>query len=984
MRSIIQKPEYPINQMRRLPAIVKSPSDSLTYRAIKLPNDLDCILVQDPEAKLSAAVMNVGSGSFNDPKSHQGIAHFLEHMLFMGSEKYPVSDKYREFINNNGGSCNAYTDVTSTVFYHSVKSNALVESLDIFAQFFVAPLMQEEFVNKELNAVHSEHLKNLNSDIWRESQLFRHLAKPETVFHGFGTGNLSTLKKPDIYDQLKEYHKRYYSANIMKLVIYGNESLDALEKHVEAIFSPITNNNVHNFNYIKDGYPYDNSNLNKVLKMKSIKKEKKLKLVWFLDSMLVNFRMNPLRVFSHLIGHESEGSILSVLLKHKLAYELSCGPWNISDYFTQFQISITLTDEGFENIDKVVEIVGGYLNMLRREGIQQWVFDELKTISDLQFNYGSKGDSLSASITMAENMGVFPVQYAKSVGYLLEEYRPDLYNSILDKLVPSNMIMFLSSDTLTDLPAREPVYGTEYSFDDLPKNLYIALSGSELNSEDSKNLHLPPKNYFLPKEFSLKNKIETATKYPVKIQSSPEGDLFYKLDDKFNLPKINIEYLFYLHVPSMQKDPQIYICFDIWKKMLLNYLRDYIYLAEMAKIEINIVPVYKGLKVEVRGFNDCISMFLEELAHRITTFTKLIDDPNQQDYLKAEFDMALYSKHNELDRILKRPLFNQVLSARSWMLMTHVFSLISLQTEVSKIAFSKYTDFHKHCFESFHYDAIITGNYTKAETLDLNNRFIGALKHPNFSPLPGYNFNENRVVHFESQRTYVIIEKVLVDGEKNDCVLVNYQYRQDPEDRHIFALLASYIETPFFEDLRTNQQLGYVVFSMTDCKKGVWNFQFLVQSDKITSQECSGKIYEFVEKHRTLIRNMEDEVFEGFKNALVNKYLQPFNNLTEETNYYYDRILQYTYDFEMMSRAPEVIKKITKQDVIDLYEKLFYEEKRILEIHYVNPGSYEKNKEILKYRKLFHGDKIVEVPNSKHLHKKLALYPDIYSKLFVI
>lgn len=967
--------------MKRLSPVVKSPNDPLTYRAISLPNGLECLLIYDPEAKLSATVMNVGSGSFNDPKSHMGLAHFLEHMLFMGSEKYPVSDKYREFVNNNGGSCNAYTDVSSTVFYHNIKNNAFVESLDIFAQFFIAPLMQEDYVNKELNAVNSEHLKNLNSDIWRESQVFRHLAKPETVFHGFGTGDLATLKKPDIYSQLKEYHDRYYSANMMKLVVYGNENLDVLESHVETIFTPIVNKQVPAFDYLKDGYPYDESNLNRLLKMKTIKKEKKLKLIWFFESMQSHFRSNPTRLFSHLIGHESEGSILSLLLKKKLAYELSCGPWNIGDYFTEFQVSVTLTDEGFARIEEVLEVIGAYINMLRSEGIQRWIFDELKVISTFQFNYGSKGDPLSASIALAENMGVFPIEYAKNVNFLLDEYRPDLYKQVLDRLVPSNMIMLLTSHSFEDLPDQEPIYGTEYSFTDLPEDMKTAFSHPKLSQEDAASLHLPPKNYFIPQDFALKNKLETATKLPVKIYGGDDGDLYYKLDNKFNLPKLNVEYLLYCHIPGMQKDPQVYLCFDIWKKMLYNYLREYIYLAEMAKFDVNISPVYKGLKVEVKGFNDRMAMFLEELANRMSNFTRLVNDPANHTYLKNQFDIALFSKRNELDRILKKPLYNQVMSARSWMLMTHVFSLTILQIEIEKIGFNKYLEFHKTCLDSFHYDAIILGNYTKKEALDLNSRFIESLKSLRFTPLPGYNFNENRVVQLERQKTFAIVKKVLVDKEKNDCVLINYQYRQNPDDRHMFELLSSYIETPFFEDLRTDQQLGYIVFSMTDCKKGVWSFQFLIQSDKLTAQECAGKIYEFVEKHRQLIKGLDESVFEDFKSAIIQRYLQPFNNLTEETQYFYDKIVQHTYDFDMMYKAPEIIKHITKADLVALYEKLFFEEKRVLEIHYANPSSYEKNKEILKYRKLFDGAKLVEVPNSSYLHKKLSLYPDIYFKL---
>lgn len=62
------------------------------YRAIKLANEMKCVIISDPETEKSAAVMNVASGSLEDPKSFPGLAHFLEHMLFLGSEKYPKSE----------------------------------------------------------------------------------------------------------------------------------------------------------------------------------------------------------------------------------------------------------------------------------------------------------------------------------------------------------------------------------------------------------------------------------------------------------------------------------------------------------------------------------------------------------------------------------------------------------------------------------------------------------------------------------------------------------------------------------------------------------------------------------------------------------------------------------------------------------------------------------------------------------------------------
>ena len=62
-----------------------------------------------------------------------GIAHFLEHMLFLGSKKYPSANYFSEFIAKNGGYNNAYTEEESTNYFYKIQSSALQESLDIFS-----------------------------------------------------------------------------------------------------------------------------------------------------------------------------------------------------------------------------------------------------------------------------------------------------------------------------------------------------------------------------------------------------------------------------------------------------------------------------------------------------------------------------------------------------------------------------------------------------------------------------------------------------------------------------------------------------------------------------------------------------------------------------------------------------------------------------------------------------------------------------------
>ena len=64
--------------------IIKSQIDPLEYKFFVLENKLKCTIVYDPKVTKSSAVMNVGVGHMKDPDDCYGLAHFLEHMIFMG------------------------------------------------------------------------------------------------------------------------------------------------------------------------------------------------------------------------------------------------------------------------------------------------------------------------------------------------------------------------------------------------------------------------------------------------------------------------------------------------------------------------------------------------------------------------------------------------------------------------------------------------------------------------------------------------------------------------------------------------------------------------------------------------------------------------------------------------------------------------------------------------------------------------------------
>merc|ERR1711879_1018245 len=132
-------------------------------------------------------------------------AHFLEHMLFLGTEPYPESGEYQAHISRHGGSHNAFTAHQQTTYFFSIDNDELSGALDRFAPFFISPTFDETYVDCEKNAVHAEYSAKIKDDFRRIYNAEKQAMNPDHPYAKFSTGNLDTLSdRPDskIRDEL--------------------------------------------------------------------------------------------------------------------------------------------------------------------------------------------------------------------------------------------------------------------------------------------------------------------------------------------------------------------------------------------------------------------------------------------------------------------------------------------------------------------------------------------------------------------------------------------------------------------------------------------------------------------------------------------------------------------------------------------------------------------------------------------------------------
>lgn len=106
----------PVVDILRPAEVIKRALDEREYKALTLHNGMRVLLISDPQSSRSAAALDVHVGYFSDPTNLPGLAHFCEHMSFLGTEKYPGEEEFSSFLSSNGGSSNAYTDAEDTVY----------------------------------------------------------------------------------------------------------------------------------------------------------------------------------------------------------------------------------------------------------------------------------------------------------------------------------------------------------------------------------------------------------------------------------------------------------------------------------------------------------------------------------------------------------------------------------------------------------------------------------------------------------------------------------------------------------------------------------------------------------------------------------------------------------------------------------------------------------------------------------------------------
>jgi len=920
--------------MHKAIKILKSPNDYRDYDYSVLSNDMQLIIVSDSQTESSVCGVRVEAGSFHEPASSPGLAHFLEHMLFLGSEKYPNPNQYDQYMTGNGGNNNAWTEDDYTCYVFEVSNHdRFMEGVDMTLQFFIAPLFKAKYTSKELKAVNSEFETNAADDEWRATRILFTNSCPGSLLRNFHLGNAKTLSAKDTREQLIKFWSEYYSSNLMTVVLYTNKSIEEVKKGCIPILEAVKNKKLPKTRIApKQPYPFGKAECQKLFLFRSVKDRHNLRVVWFFPNSH-NLRVpNILSYFSCFLSNNVEGSLINTLVKENLAVSGFCDYVDAADLFSYMQLDINLTAEGMKSLDRVYQCIGGTMQLLQRPENRQWYYDELRTMNDINFRYEERRDPSTELESIICDLG-YPMNENILRGGLYAPFDAELIDEISKYFRLDNMLLLLSSKDIEFTKTHhEEYFDIDYEKRDLTDE-----EKKHLLFWDQTKIFFPSKNPFIPDTFECTVPYPLTPPSSLYFQSGEDYRLVYYLP-MFSVPKC-VLILTASYPPLIGERAVDLVYMNIWASYITQECQEIIDYSAVVGNKVSISANRRRLKVEIQGFTSSIVKVIDRLVERMRSCMHLSDQKVFDSLLKfyqKTLDNSYY--HGSADEIADSVLTNIVYQD-----MQGVEGAVTLARE--QVSHQGYVAFLQKMYSKLFLEFYFAGYMDRQSvdtTIDKFRSFFKALSpHTVYHPSEQ---QEERILKVPDHST-LLYHHYLPSEEHLNCALkVGYQMDKNDTTRAYTYILYQFLTEPFFTEFRTEHQLGYHCEVDYQVYKGNYMLTLMVVSNALPTHQISAMITDFLQRQYAVLQSMDEEDFQDIlQSSLAALNKMPVNILENATLYYEREVSSHHYDpfHSNLEHTEKVIGKATLSSVLDYYQQNILSTPRRVEVHVVSTEGRE-------------------------------------------
>ena len=892
------------------PYVVRSyPKDTKEYRYLELDNGLRVLLVSDADTAQAAASLRVDVGAYQDPEEWEGLAHFLEHMLFLGTEKYPDADEYVNYLNAHGGRRNATTAYDNTNYYFAVNTDGFEGTLDRFSQFFIAPLFTEEYVEREKNAVGSEYSMRVENDAIRWAEVFESVINPRHPAAKFNAGNLDTLAdKPGetAREVLIDFYETHYSADRMILAMTSNQSLDDLERLARQYFSAVPKR----ASAPATVFPplFLDGELPKIVEIQPVQEQRALSLTFPLSPLREHKEVDPMQFITSLLNTEVEGGLRERLKAKGWILSLNAGQGINYGGNDSFTITVGLTEAGMRHQDAIIAALFEQIALVRNRGVEAWRYAEMRIVAEMAHRYAEgRLSGLPGVIAFATALHHHLPRDMIRVGF--DRFDAAVINSVLAELRPDNAIVTLVAPEVVPEQTTE-FYGAEYR---------VYRPGADRVASWRKSqfadLTLPAKNPLLPERLELEEVV--SAEQPVLLSDSGQVELWHYPNIENGVPRAN------LTLAIDRPDPPTIaqaIIEQFYFTLMTEQLKVLTHQASRASMSYGVSPngvVFSGYSDKLPALSELV--LAEVLKPRFT-----------QDM----FDRLMLATENNFRNLRKIPPTQGTMVSLQQLLDADGYSVEEQLAAIRRVTLKDVLAAPEWLFGEAKLQMLAAGNITEAQAREFAGRIVDML---------GITGTERklqrgmRVVRVD--RSGSPHDVLLADLEHGDtAVLRYYQGREvSAKEQIVLGFLGHMLNQQYFNALRTDQQLGYIVQAGANQIDRTPGLIFVVQSPTADAAKIEAATDEFLPSFRDILANMTAAEFEPLKQATLDALHQLPQTRDEKIGAFWQDLRLGYPEFDSRAKSIAAVESATLEDVREAYEAIVFDEPRAISV--IAPGA---------------------------------------------
>lgn len=885
-------------------SIRKSPNDDRQYSVITLPNQLQAVLVSDPGVEVTAVSMGVGAGSYQDPDEHPGLAHYLEHMLFLGTEKYPEPNSFQKFVDQNAGVWNAFTAPEHTNYFFQLNADKIDQALDYFSDYFKKPTFDPQYSDKERNAVNSEWSSGRSQDNWIMYRLNGITANPLHPAGRFHVGNLETLAdKPGskLHDALLAFYDRYYSANNMKLTIVGRQSLAELKTLVEKHFASIPNKNIPRPEITIPGIT--ETEMGKSIFYQSLKDTKQLMVEFPIADNSDQWRVKPNEYINNLITSEEEGTLGEELRRLGLAN-------GVYGYVAQdsygadgyLRVIVEMTDKGMTKRDQIIASIFAYIELIKKDGVDARYYRELKAMWEKDFASQAKQKPVQQAIALSQRQFEYPVEHLLDASYIYEQFDEQAIRSVLQQLQPErSRIWYVSKKEKADRSI--PYYEGRYSVRATTPQEFARWA----SIAQTLRFNLPPENQLFSDEQAVI--VDAIYNQPTLIMEQDGAEVWLMHAQHYREDKGLLDLNFNIDFAMSNA-----------KNIVLASLLNDVFALQTTTLRDRAARA--GLDITIDLSPEKSQMI------RITGYTS-----QQEALFKALLDHFAAIKINEQDfsQVLDRyrlARINARKAAPSQQLFNHMWRLLNvanwtdeeLLTAANQITRADLTTFHQRIRQDNLVRIFAFGNYTD---ITVNTIAHYAMEKMGSQGSPQTRFTLPLI---SPSASTAIKFSDLIDQTDNALLTGWIGTTASVDQQAQLTLLNGIYSNEFFTQIRTNEQMGYSVGSAPINFDDYPMFVMYVQSTNTDLTTIKARLDRFREEFFTQLQAVDEATIEQLKQSEIAQLTQKPTDFTTEAREHLFDFKFARLDFDRKARTVEALGKVTKADILALYQSLLLDQ----------------------------------------------------------